>query len=194
MKGTLCLNEKFTFHGSWLTAMGYIASKAARNRLMASIVEYGLNGRHVPVGNSTADAILSIVMDQIDREGGRRTRREDHAGCGRPYQGQEAARHDVQPDGECRGDHNECGAGGYGGASADSVADGSGVVGDGEAVTEQKQAEDCLPEKIPVEEGAAVRGRLPGRTVRKWLHLSVRHKNKSGPKKNGPRTRRRRRR
>lgn len=69
MQNNFC-RKQFTFHSSWVAAMSYIRSNAVRNRLIAAIIEYGLNRRHTPVGNAVADAIMVLVMDQIDREGG----------------------------------------------------------------------------------------------------------------------------
>lgn len=59
--------------------MKFIASNAVRNRLINSLIEYGLNGVFVPVGNATADAILSMAMEQIDRECGRKTMQQQYS-------------------------------------------------------------------------------------------------------------------
>ncbi len=70
MKKNDFYRTQFTFHRSWMTAMSYIRSKAVRNRLTAAIIEYGMNRTHTPIGNAVADAIMVLVMDQIDRECG----------------------------------------------------------------------------------------------------------------------------
>lgn len=67
MKNSFSQTE-FTFHSSWIAAMSHIRSNAVRNRLMASIIEYGLKRTYSPIGNAAADAIMVLVMDQIDRE------------------------------------------------------------------------------------------------------------------------------
>lgn len=68
MDNTLYCNEQFVFHASWIKAMRHIKSPSVRNRLIAAILEYGLNRVYTPIGNPVADAILTLVIDQIDRE------------------------------------------------------------------------------------------------------------------------------
>lgn len=189
MKESLCLNEKFTFHSLWISAMSHIASKAVRNRLMTSIIEYGLNSRHVPVGNSTADAILSFVMDQIDHESGRKTRQEEYAECVRSFREQEAAKLDEQPGEDCCEYYNEDE---YDDCVIGNADDSSDVAGHSDVVSEQKSSEDCLPLSVAVGDGGAVGELRFGRIAKCQPYLPVKHKNKSRPKKRGLRSRRRR--
>lgn len=48
--------------------MSLIAAKSVRNKLLAAITEYGLKRTYTPIGNKTADALMILIMDQIDRE------------------------------------------------------------------------------------------------------------------------------
>lgn len=48
--------------------MSLIAAKSVRNKLLAAITEYGLKRTYTPIGNKTADALMVLIMDQIDRE------------------------------------------------------------------------------------------------------------------------------